>query len=86
VKGTIACQENNGRVQVYEARRCGTRVIWRIAGLLDIPISRRCKITSVGKTPGTGVTPCIDIGGESMQPPGCEAMPNEGIKGDEWDA
>jgi hypothetical protein len=51
--------------QVYEARRCGTRVIWRTAGLLDIPISRRCKIPSVGKTPETGVTSCGDIGGRS---------------------
>src|SRR5262249_5655658 len=24
-RGTIACQENGGRVQAYEARRCGTR-------------------------------------------------------------
>ena len=29
VKGTIACQETSDRVQAYEARRCGTRVIWR---------------------------------------------------------
>ena len=28
VKGTIACQETNGRVQAYGTRRCGTRVIW----------------------------------------------------------
>jgi hypothetical protein len=56
------------------------------AGLPDIPISRRCKIPSVGKTPETGVMPCVDIGGWSAQPPGYEAMPNEGIQGDEWDA
>src|SRR5262249_24581050 len=24
-RGTTACQENSGRVQAYEARRCGTR-------------------------------------------------------------
>src|SRR6266511_4408207 len=27
-RGTIAWQESNGRVQAYETRRCGTRVIW----------------------------------------------------------
>jgi hypothetical protein len=26
-EGTTACQESNGRVQAYEARRCGTRTI-----------------------------------------------------------
>jgi hypothetical protein len=29
VKGTIACQESSGRVQAYEARCCGTRMIRR---------------------------------------------------------
>src|SRR2546428_5819862 len=28
VMGTVACQKSSGRVQAYEARRCGTRVIW----------------------------------------------------------
>jgi hypothetical protein len=56
------------------------------AGLPDIPISRRCKITSAGKTPETGATPCIGIGGWPTQPPECGAMPNEDIQGDEWDA
>jgi hypothetical protein len=29
VTGTRACQESNDRAQALEARRCGTRVIWR---------------------------------------------------------
>ena len=28
VKGTVAWQKTNGRVQAYGARRCGTRAIW----------------------------------------------------------
>jgi hypothetical protein len=28
VKGTIACQESNGRAQAYGARRCEARAIW----------------------------------------------------------
>jgi hypothetical protein len=27
-KGTIACQESNGRAQAYGTARYGTRVIW----------------------------------------------------------
>jgi hypothetical protein len=83
VKGTIACQESSGRVQAYETRRCGTRVIWRIAALPDSQISRRCKNTSAGKTHETGATSCVDIVRGSTQPPGRGAMPSEGIQGDE---
>jgi hypothetical protein len=83
VKGTIACQESSGRVQAYETRRCGTRVIWRIAGLPDSRISRRCKNTSAGKTHETGATSCVDFVRGSTQPPGRGAMPSEGIQGDE---
>ncbi|GAA0971337.1 hypothetical protein GCM10009555_022070 [Acrocarpospora macrocephala] len=36
VKGTIACQESSGRVQAYEARRWGTRVIWRKLDCLNL--------------------------------------------------
>ena len=56
------------------------------AGLPDIPISRRCKETSAGKIPETGATLCVDIVERSMQPSEREAMPSEGIQGDEWDA
>jgi hypothetical protein len=36
--------------------------------------------------PETGVTSCVDISAGSMQPPGREAMANEVIEGDEWEA
>jgi hypothetical protein len=84
-KGTIACQRSSGRAQAYEARRCGTRVISVKAELPDNPVSRRCNIPSAGKTPVTGAASCVDIGGRSTQPPGCGAMPSEGIQGDERD-
>jgi hypothetical protein len=35
------------------------------------------------KTPETGVTSCTDMKIGSVQPPGCGAIPNEGIQGDE---
>jgi hypothetical protein len=56
------------------------------AGLPDIPISRRCKESSVGKTLETGATFCVGIVKGPMQPSGCGAMPSEGIEGDEWAA
>ena len=84
-RGTIACQKSSGRVQAYEARRCGTRVISVKAELPGIPISRRCNISSAGKTPETGAASCVGIGGRPTQPPGSGAMPSEGIQGDEWD-
>jgi hypothetical protein len=56
------------------------------AGLPDIPISRRRKVTSAGKTPETGAMLCDGIVEGPLQPPEHGAMPNEGIKGDEWDA
>ena len=56
------------------------------AGLLDSPISSRRKDPSAGKTPVTGVTLCDGIVSLLSQPPEREAMPSEGIKGDEWAA
>ncbi len=56
------------------------------AGLPDIPISRRRKVTSAGKTPETGAMLCDGIVDGPLQPPERGAMPSEGIEGDEWGA
>jgi hypothetical protein len=56
------------------------------AGLPDIPISRRRKVASAGKTFVTGAMLCDDIVEGSTQPSERGAMPSEGIEGDEWDA
>jgi hypothetical protein len=61
-----------------ETGRCGTRVIWRKLDCLK-PNLQRMQDPIRRKAPGTGVAPCIGIGGQSMQPPGCAAMPSEGI-------
>ena len=82
-EGDKSMPESSDRVQALEAMRCGTRVIWRIAGLPDSRISRRCKDTSAGKTHETGATSCVDFVRGSTQPPGSGAMPSEGIQGDE---
>ena len=39
-----------------------------------------------GKTSETGAVSCAGIFAGSAQPPGCGAMPSEGIEGDEWGA
>jgi hypothetical protein len=44
------------------------------------------KIASAGKTPETGAKSCLGIVEGPVQPPGCGAIPSEGIEGDEWDA
>ena len=56
------------------------------AGLPDIPIPRRRKGQSAGKTPETGAMLCGGIVEGSPQPPECGALPSEGNQGDEWDA
>ena len=56
------------------------------AGLPDIPIPRRRKGQSAGKTPETGATLCGGIVEGSPQPPERGALPSEGNQGDEWDA
>jgi len=61
-----------------ETGRCGTRVIRRKLDCLK-PNLQRMQDPIRRKAPGTGVAPCIGIGGQSMQPPGCEAMSSEGI-------
>jgi hypothetical protein len=54
------------------------------AGLPEPLISRRCKDSSIGKTSETGAMLCIGIKSLLVQPPGCGAIPSEGIQGDEW--
>ena len=56
------------------------------AGLPDIPIPRRRKGQSAGKTPDTGAMLCGGIVEGSPQPPERGALPSEGNQGDEWDA
>ncbi len=56
------------------------------AGLPDIPIPRRRKGQSAGKTPETGAMLCGGIVEGSPQPPERGALPSEGNQGDEWDA
>ena len=56
------------------------------AGLPDIPIPRRRKGQSAGKTPETGAVLCGGIVEGSPQPPERGALPSEGNQGDEWDA
>jgi hypothetical protein len=56
------------------------------AGLPDIPIPRRRKSPSAGKTPETGAMLCGGIVEGSPQPPERGALPSEGNQGDEWDA
>jgi len=43
-------------------------------------------VSSTGKMPETGVTSCVDISVGSAQLPEREAMTNEAIQGDEWEA
>jgi hypothetical protein len=50
------------------------------AGLPDIPISRRRKVASAGKTPETGAMLCDGIVPGPPQPPEHGAMPSEGIQ------
>jgi hypothetical protein len=56
------------------------------AGLPDIPIPRRRKSPSAGKTPETGAMLCGGIVEGSPQPPERGALSSEGNQGDEWDA
>jgi hypothetical protein len=56
------------------------------AGLLDSPVSRRCKGPSAGKTPITGATFCDGLVSDLSQPSGRGALPSEGNQGDERDA
>ena len=56
------------------------------AGLPDIPIPRRRKGQSAGKTSETGAMLCGGIVEGSPQPPERGALPSEGNQGDEWDA
>ena len=56
------------------------------AGLPDIPIPRRLKSPSAGKTPETGAALCDGIPLVPTQPSERGALPNEGNQGDERDA
>ena len=51
-KGTIACQESNGRAQAYGAARCGTRVIWLKLDCLN-PNLQQVKMSTLWIIPGT---------------------------------
>jgi hypothetical protein len=42
--------------------------------------------TSAGKAFVTGATPCTSIITRPVHPPGCGAIPSEGMQGDEWGA
>jgi len=53
VKGTRACQETDGRAQVPETGRRGTRAVWRRLDCLN-PNLRRQQFTATGTAPGTG--------------------------------
>ena len=54
VKGTRACQETNGRVQMPETVRRETRVVWRKLDCLN-PNLQRQHFTATGKASATGV-------------------------------
>jgi hypothetical protein len=47
-KGTIACQESNGRAQAYGTARCGTRVIWLKLDCLN-PNLQQVKMSTLRK-------------------------------------
>jgi hypothetical protein len=53
VKGTRACQETGGRVQVPGAARRGTRAVWRKLDCLN-PNLQRQQFTAAGMAPETG--------------------------------
>jgi hypothetical protein len=53
VKGTRACQETGGRVQVPGTARRATRVVWRRLDCLN-PNLQRQHFTATGTAPGTG--------------------------------
>src|SRR5215813_11987323 len=55
------------RCSTAETERRGTRVIWRKLDCLK-PNLQRLQDPIRRKAPGTGVAPCILIGGQSMQP------------------
>jgi len=86
VKGTRACQESNDRVQAYETRRCGTRVIWRKLDCLNPNLQTMQWCHPSKNMPGTGAASCNSIAAGLLQPSECGAIPSEGIQGDEWGA
>ena len=61
-------------------------MIWRKPDLLEPQSPDDEKVTSVGMAPDADVTPGAGIIKGPVQPSGCEAMPSEGIEGDEWGA
>lgn len=83
VKGTTACQKSSGRVQAYEARRCGTRVIWRKLDCLNPILQMMQGFHPPEMMPETGAVSCDSIAAELLQPSGYGAISNEGIQGDE---
>jgi len=79
VKGTRACQEINGRVQAYEARRRGTRVIWRKLDCLNLNL--QVTKSSVRRKDAWNRRPsCIGMALGSMLPPGWERCPARAFK------
>ena len=53
MKGTRACQETGGRVQMPGTARRGTRVVWRRLDCLN-PNLQRQQFTATGKASETG--------------------------------
>ena len=60
-------------------------MIWLKLDCLN-PDLQQVKIAPTGKTPETGAASCAGIFAGPAHPPGCGAMPSEGIEGDEWGA
>jgi hypothetical protein len=85
VKGTRACQETDGRVQVPGTVRRGTRTVWRRLDCLT-PNLQRQLFTATGTAPETGARRARGRTGSPQATFAAGAMPNEGIEGDEWDA
>lgn len=83
VKGTTACQKSSVRVQAYETRRCGTRVIWRKLDCLNPSLQTMQTSHPPEMVPETGAVSCNGIAAGLLQPSGYGAISNEGIQGDE---
>ncbi|MFI7704668.1 ISAs1 family transposase [Nonomuraea sp. NPDC049480] len=78
-KGTEACQETGGRVQVPGKARRGTRAVWRRLDCLN-PNLQRQQFTATGMAPETGARRDRDVLVRPGQPSRRERCPARALK------
>jgi predicted transposase YbfD/YdcC len=84
-KGTRACQETDGRVQVPGTACRGTRAVWRRIDLLE-PQSPAAAIYCDRNGTWNRCSSWSGCTGSPRPTFAARAMPSEGIQGDEWGA